>query len=512
MLMKQYISRLKSGCKTPVYILWWVLRLCMLAAFGASLASDAFTLTSRLHIAFCFVGSFMWELSLAMPKKSLFRLLPSSIHTVINIGLAVSAVFGVFFNLYYSFRFFDPLMQAFFSFVAVLYGYEIAYAMIKREHFAATKAMVYYVAFGIGFICFNAWELGEFFCDQLAGHLTGQVGNAQFWSVALAEGTDRAKSIFPPLVSARQPLMDIMADIVIHTVSAFAALIFINLRPYRLRGKYKYDAEYGNNLTVVNGTDGHKRISGFVRRLKYNCSTRTYIFWWIIRLCMVGLFIKSLFDEPFKPVISVEILMNLGVMFVWELCMLMPKWTVFQYIQPLMQTAIIVVDFIAVITAYLFNFYYEVRLWDSFLHFSCGLGLVFLGYEFSCALIKKEKKTAAQSMILLASAGFSFMCATLWEIFEFSGDQIIGLVTGELANSQFWDYARLIGTDKIKTIFEYFDLGRYPIMDTMGDIFLNVSGAILGSLILRIYPYRHKGPFKLDFVIQKNNISEKAEV
>lgn len=511
--MKQYISRLRSKCKAPVLILWWVMRLCMLTAFAASFFTGEFTLTQQIHIALCFVGSFMWELSLAMPSKSLFRFMPASIHTAINIGLTVSAVLGVYFNMYYTVRIFDLLLQAFFSFVAVLYGYEIAYALIKKEHFSATKAMVYYVAFGIAFMCFNAWELGEFFTDQLVGYITGQVGNAQFWSVALAQGTSRAKSIFPSLVSERQPLMDIMCDVVVHSVSAFAALIFINLCPYRLRGRYKYTIGNEGDFSAVKETAGIPRISGFFRRLKYNCTTRTYIFWWIIRLAMVGLFIKSLFDEPFKPVISVEILMNLGTMFVWELCMLMPKWTVFQYIQPLMQTAIIVVDFIAVITAYLFNFYYEVRLWDSFLHFGCGVGMVFLGYEFTCALIKKEKKTAARSMIMLASVGFSFMCSTLWEIFEFSGDQIIGLVTGEVASSQFWSYTRLVGTDKIQTIFEYMDLGRYPIMDTMGDMFLNVSGALLGTLILIIYPYRHKGPFKLDFVLPKEDvINEKAEV
>ena len=246
-------------------------------------------------------------------------------------------------------------------------------------------------------------------------------------------------------------------------------------------------------------------MKNYYMRLKENCSARTYAFWWLIRLSMIGLFIKSVFfDEPFLPVISVEILMNLGIMFVWEVCMLMPKWTVFRYVQPLMQTAIIVVDFIAVITAYLFNFYYEVRLWDSFLHFSCGIGMVFFGYEFACALIKKEKKTASYKLILLASVGFSFMCSTLWEIFEFSGDQIIGLVTGELANSQFWNYDRLIGTDKMQTIFEYIDISRYAIMDTMGDMFLNVSGAILGATALVIYPYRHKGRFKLDYVIPEN--------
>lgn len=245
-------------------------------------------------------------------------------------------------------------------------------------------------------------------------------------------------------------------------------------------------------------------MKSYIGRLRDNCSVGTYAFWWVIRLAMIGLFVKSLFDEPFLPVISVEILMNLSVMFVWELCMLMPKWTVFRYVRPLMQSAIIIVDFIAVITAYLFNFYYEVRLWDSFLHFSCGIGIVFFGYEFACALIKKEKKTASLSLIILASVGFSFMCSTLWEIFEFTGDHVIGLVTGELANSQFWNYERLIGTDKIQTLFEYMDLGRYPIMDTMGDMFLNASGALLGAAALCIYPYRHKGRFRLEYVIPEN--------
>lgn len=246
--MKEYISRLKQGCKIRTMIFWWVLRLVML--FFLFFAFEL-TLIAQIHIALCFIGSFLWELSIAAPKKSLFRFMPASIHTVINIGLTLSAVLGVYFELYYTTRFFDPLLQAFFSFVSVLYGYEIAYAFVKKEHFAATKAMVYFVAFGVSFMCFNVWELGEFFSDQLVGHLTGEVGNAQFWSMALSEGTERAKTLFPYLVPERAPLMDIMADIIIHTASSFAALIFINICPYRLRGKYKYDTDYGNNLVRV---------------------------------------------------------------------------------------------------------------------------------------------------------------------------------------------------------------------------------------------------------------------
>ena len=55
-------------------------------------------------------------------------------------------------------------------------------------------------------------------------------------------------------------------------------------------------------------------MKGYLKRLKGNCPRGTYIFWWIIRLAMIGMFIKSLFDKPFSPVISVEILMNMSVM------------------------------------------------------------------------------------------------------------------------------------------------------------------------------------------------------
>ena len=140
--MKDYMTRLKSGCKKPVFILWWVFRAIMIVTLVAGFFNENILLTGQIHIAVCIVASFFWEFTQASCKKSLFRYIPSSIHTVINVGLLFSAVFGIHFGLYYSTRFFDPLMLAFFAFVSVLYGYEIAYAMVKRDKFSATKAMV----------------------------------------------------------------------------------------------------------------------------------------------------------------------------------------------------------------------------------------------------------------------------------------------------------------------------------------------------------------------------------
>ena len=252
--MKKYISRLKNGCKLPVFLYWSFLRLAMLYAFVATLFVDSVpdgevsVLTAEIHILVCFFASFLWELSQAMPEKSLFRRIPSSVHTALNTGLALSSFFGVFLNDYYDMRYFDPIMQLLFGAWAVLYGYEIACAMVKRDKFSATKAMIFYAAFGVSFILFTACELGEFASDQLLGKIMGEPGNAQFWSMLLAEGSSRAETVIPPIESIRAPLMDIMNDIIMHTVGSFAALIFINVFPYRLRGKYRYDdMEFGNN-------------------------------------------------------------------------------------------------------------------------------------------------------------------------------------------------------------------------------------------------------------------------
>lgn len=247
--MKEYISRLKDGCKLHTFIYWSLLRVFMLIAAVAAFASDSFSLTGQIHIAVCFLVSFLWEFSQAMPKGSLLRFMPASIHTALNTGLFISSFFGVFLDWYYEIRFFDPFITAVFAFWSVLYGYEIAYAMVKKYHFSATKAMVFYAAFGVSFIFFNVCELGEFFCDQIIGLASGEAGNAQFWSSALSEGTGRAGSIINAINPERVPLMDIMADIITHFLSAFTALIFINVFPYRLRGKYKYDIDYGNNKT-----------------------------------------------------------------------------------------------------------------------------------------------------------------------------------------------------------------------------------------------------------------------
>ncbi len=244
-------------------------------------------------------------------------------------------------------------------------------------------------------------------------------------------------------------------------------------------------------------------FKAYIGRLRDNCPKKTYIMWWFFRFGMILMAIHSLFNtDPNEETVTLEILMNMACMFIWEICMAMPKKNVFRYITPVLQTIITVGIFVAVVAGYIFDFYYRVRLWDSFMHFGCGILGVYFGYEITCALFKMEKRTASLTMTVIASMGFCLMCTTFWEIFEFSCDQILGLVSGSPNDVQHWSYARALAENspKVQTIFDPIDMGRWPLMDTMGDIFLNVIGTILGGIGLKIYPYRHKGRFSLDFI------------
>ena len=246
-------------------------------------------------------------------------------------------------------------------------------------------------------------------------------------------------------------------------------------------------------------------IKRYFQRLKDNCPARTYAFWWVIRLSMIGLMIYAFMTEPEDSVIPAEIIMNLAVMFIWEICMAMPPKNVFRYVPPVLQTVITVADFIAVVAGYLFNFYYEVRLWDSALHFIGGFVGVYFGYEITCALFKLEKKTASFPLVLIASVGFCFMCTTFWEIFEFSCDQIVGMMSGVPNDVQHWSYEKAIGTPKMQTIFDPLVKERWPLMDTMGDIVLNTLGSILAAVLIKIYRYRHKGKYRFSFDFENEN-------
>ncbi len=506
--MKEYIHRLKAGCSKGNFVLWWLMRLLLVYAFAVSVAKEGYDITVPVGTALSFVSTFLWEMMMASPPKSFLRFMPSSMQTFINLGLFAYGFLGLFLNFSYNTLWFDPLLKCYYCAFAVFFGYEIAWAIIKKQRSSATKAMMFYVAFGVSFIALNVLELYEFAFDQIAGAVTGMPTDLQHWSFVLAEGTAREKNVMDAIDMGRWPLMSTMADIVLGTISAFVALFIINVYPYRNKGKFRYKTDFEAIAVAAplekDGNNFKEWLQSYKKRFKESTPKRTYIFWWIIRGAMIALAIYSFIVEPAGSIYPLEILMNLAVMFIWEVAMASPPRNVFRHIPPVLQTLIAVGDFVAVCAGYLFNFYYEVRLWDSAMHFMCGILAVYFGYEIICALFKLEKRTASLALMILASTGFCFMVTTFWEIFEFSCDQIVGMASGTPNDVQHWSYDLAYGTPKFQTLFDYIDLGRWGLMDTMGDIVLNTAGAVLGTIGIIIYPYRNKGRFKFDFNFEKS--------
>ena len=66
---------------------------------------------------------------------------------------------------------------------------------------------------------------------------TNGIGDAQHWCWALAEGTPKAATLFDPKYTERWPIMDTMGDIVLNSIGAIVAWIFLKINPYHHKGK-----------------------------------------------------------------------------------------------------------------------------------------------------------------------------------------------------------------------------------------------------------------------------------
>ena len=118
---------------------------------------------------------------------------------------------------------------------------------------------------------------------------------------------------------------------------------------------------------------------------------------------------------------------------------------------------ILIFTFFAQYLGAMLSFYDIIPIYDLILHSSSGALLILLA-DYLLNLILKKFPEANIPLFVRSCFCFLFSAASaaVWEIWEFSGDQIFGL------NSQI------------------------DLMDTMTDIIAGTCGAIVGSFILRL--------------------------
>lgn len=236
--MKEYFNRLITEPKKFELVYWWVIRAIMIYAVIDSLFVRHDTQQFLQSLA-NLVLMFLWEIFQMFSGKHLLHYVPPYVQDFLIFGLFLASFGGAYLNFYYSIKLYDVIFHAVGGLAGAFGGYEIVTAMQKRDKVKASVPIVLLCAFGFSFFAGTGWELFEFTFDQVAP----QIGDAQHWSLALAEEAAVEHGIgLPNIIDARDPMryavIDTMEDIIFNTVGAVIAFILLKIRPYNHRGKH----------------------------------------------------------------------------------------------------------------------------------------------------------------------------------------------------------------------------------------------------------------------------------
>lgn len=235
----------------------------------------------------------------------------------------------------------------------------------------------------------------------------------------------------------------------------------------------------------------------YISRIRENCKTWEIIVWWVFRVLMIYALIASIIgvkNGTREMADITQVLANFAAMFAWEIMMMFPKKTLFRNVPSYIQLLITFMAFCGSFGGKFLNFYYDLSWWDLSMHFlNSGLA-VLIGYEAIVAMQKRDKKECSVAIVVFASFGFALFSTICWELFEFFADQFMcNPETGAIGDAQHWCYELAVGTQKEATLFDPIYPERWPIMDTMADTVLNAAGAAIGWVVLKIFPFHHKG-------------------
>lgn len=239
------------------------------------------------------------------------------------------------------------------------------------------------------------------------------------------------------------------------------------------------------------------------------------VIWWAARTVLIATLVHALFfntkDDHAK--MALQVVGNMLGQFIWEILQMWPKKSFFRhlpaYIQDISAPALIGGSLFG---AYL-NCYYSAPVLDIVMHAVGGIACTLIGYEIFTAMEKRDiargDTPSSLPIILFGAMCFSFVAGNVWELFEFTADQ---LNPGHPGDAQHWSYylayqaieeARAAGhtiglpnfidpRDNVPDILNTLDLHvRYGLIDTMEDMICNTVGGVIGWVILKFVPYHH---------------------
>ncbi len=250
-------------------------------------------------------------------------------------------------------------------------------------------------------------------------------------------------------------------------------------------------------------------MKAYVSRLLGSAKKWEVVFWWILRVVMIGALIDSIFFRKDVQQ-SLQTAANLILMFLWEIFQLFPAKTWLRHIPSYIQDFLAPGLFLASFGGAYLNFYYSVPEYDLVFHAVGGLAGAFAGYEIVVAMQKRDQVYCSAPIAVLCAFGFSFFAGTGWELFEFIFDQVAG------GDAQHWSLALAQEAAEqygvgLPNVIPALDDMRYALIDTMEDIVCNTIGAILAWIILKICPYWHKGTRNVNIQFKQKSKRDKAK-
>lgn len=138
----------------------------------------------------------------------------------------------------------------------------------------------------------------------------------------------------------------------------------------------------------------------------------------------------------------------------------------------ILQTIFSIFVFLAMFCGEILSFYDLFGWWDSMLHIASGMIFGLIGYLLFITLnrdISVRCKLHPASVILFAVC-FSMACGMVWEIFEFSGDSLLGM------NMQRWQSS--MPYEEWAALQNSSNLSNPGLTDTMKDIICDTAGTL----------------------------------
>lgn len=214
------------------------------------------------------------------------------------------------------------------------------------------------------------------------------------------------------------------------------------------------------------------------QELKAGITKAEYVWWWLLRVCMVGMILYNVSRQRETMVILI-MCANLVMTFIIPIFRLVFFKKIFLGNLPYrIQSFIDVFIFAGSFLGHGLDFNGTVADYDKYMHLVSGALAVFIGYLILLSV--KGGRELSPLLKTIGAGGFSCAVIILWEIFEFFSDFLI-----DGSANQNWMYY----PDGKFIFFRIFGMGagkeeQFTVLDTDLDIFCAAFGCLICMALL----------------------------